>query len=86
MDASGFLDRELSYEVNERMPKKSQISRSSRLKSKIRPVERTSISDEIVEQLTGLISRGVLKPGERLPSEKELCLKFGVGRTTIRTV
>jgi GntR family transcriptional repressor for pyruvate dehydrogenase complex len=36
-----------------------------------------------VEQLTGPF-RGVLKPGERLPSEKELCLKFGVGRTTIR--
>ncbi|HEU0005459.1 MAG TPA: GntR family transcriptional regulator, partial [Terriglobia bacterium] len=52
--------------------------------SAMRPVNRNSLSDEIVEQLTGLISRGVLKPGERLPSEKELCLKFGVGRTTIR--
>ena len=52
--------------------------------SAMRPVHRNSLSDEIVEQLTGLISRGVLKPGERLPSEKELCLKFGVGRTTIR--
>jgi len=50
----------------------------------MRPVNRNSLSDEIVEQLTGLISRGVLKPGERLPSEKELCLRFGVGRTTIR--
>jgi GntR family transcriptional regulator, transcriptional repressor for pyruvate dehydrogenase complex len=52
--------------------------------SAMRPVNRNSLSDEIVEQLTGLISRGVLKPGERLPSEKELCLRFGVGRTTIR--
>jgi GntR family transcriptional repressor for pyruvate dehydrogenase complex len=47
-------------------------------------VNRTSLSDEIVEQIIDLISRGVLKPGERLPSEKELCLRFGVGRTTIR--
>jgi GntR family transcriptional repressor for pyruvate dehydrogenase complex len=52
--------------------------------SAMRPVDRHSLSDAIVDQLTGLISRGVLKPGERLPSEKELCLKFGVGRTTIR--
>jgi len=50
----------------------------------MRPVHRNSLSDEIVEQLMDLIARGVLKPGQRLPSEKELCLRFGVGRTTIR--
>ena len=50
----------------------------------MRRVHRNSLSDEIVEQIIDLISRGVLKPGERLPSEKELCLRFGVGRTTIR--
>jgi GntR family transcriptional regulator, transcriptional repressor for pyruvate dehydrogenase complex len=50
----------------------------------MRPVNRNSLSDAIVEQIIGLISRGVLKPGERLPSEKELCLRFGVGRTSIR--
>jgi GntR family transcriptional repressor for pyruvate dehydrogenase complex len=50
----------------------------------MRPVNRNSLSDAIVEQIIDLISRGVLKPGERLPSEKELCLRFGVGRTTIR--
>jgi GntR family transcriptional repressor for pyruvate dehydrogenase complex len=50
----------------------------------IRPVHRSSLSDGIVEQIIDLISRGVLEPGERLPSEKELCLRFGVGRTTIR--
>lgn len=50
----------------------------------MRPVNRNSLSDAIVEQIIDLISRGVLKPGERLPSEKELCLRFGVGRTSIR--
>jgi GntR family transcriptional repressor for pyruvate dehydrogenase complex len=50
----------------------------------IHRVSRNSLSDEIVEQIIDLISRGVLKPGERLPSEKDLCLRFGVGRTTIR--
>lgn len=50
----------------------------------MRPVHRNSLSDEIVDQITGLISRGLLKPGDRLPSEKDLCLRFGVGRTTIR--
>src|SRR4051794_4656129 len=47
-------------------------------------VQRTSLSDHIVEQIAELISRGTLKPGERIPSEKELCEKFGVGRTSVR--
>ncbi len=50
----------------------------------MKPVARASLSDKIVEQLIDLISREVLKPGERLPSERELCKKFGVGRTSLR--
>ena len=50
----------------------------------MRPVHRNSLSDEIVNLIIDLITKGVLKPGERLPSEKELCMRFGVGRTTIR--
>lgn len=50
----------------------------------MRPVARTSLSDEIVSQIIDLISRDVLKPGERLPSERELCKQFGVGRSSLR--
>ena len=50
----------------------------------MRPVARTSLSDEIVSQIIDLISREVLKPGERLPSERELCKQLGVGRSTLR--
>ncbi len=37
-----------------------------------------------MDQITGLIARGALKPGERIPSEKKLCDQFGVGRTSVR--
>lgn len=47
-------------------------------------VQRASLSDRIVEQITDLISRGALRAGDRIPSEKQLCLKFGVGRTSVR--
>src|SRR3989442_15385329 len=47
-------------------------------------VQRTSLSDHIVEQISGLIARGTLKPGDRIPSEKQLCRQFGVGRTSVR--
>lgn len=50
----------------------------------LKPVPRASLSDGIVEQLTGLIAGGALKPGDRIPSEKELCRQFGVGRTSVR--
>jgi len=50
----------------------------------LKPARRISLSDNIVEQLTSLIARDVLKPGERIPSEKQLCQQFGVGRTSVR--
>jgi GntR family transcriptional regulator, transcriptional repressor for pyruvate dehydrogenase complex len=50
----------------------------------LKPVSRTSLSDGIVDQITGLIARGALKPGDRIPSEKMLCNQFGVGRTSVR--
>ena len=50
----------------------------------MKPIIRTSLSDEIVERIIDLISQRVLKPGDRLPSEKDLAIQFGVGRTTIR--
>jgi GntR family transcriptional repressor for pyruvate dehydrogenase complex len=47
-------------------------------------VPRLSLSDHIVEQIAEMIARGSLKPGDRMPSEKQLCEKFGVGRTSVR--
>jgi GntR family transcriptional regulator, transcriptional repressor for pyruvate dehydrogenase complex len=63
-------------------------SRNRQLKGLVaesmKPISRTSLSDGIIQQLTELISREVLKPGDRLPSERELCKRFGVGRTSLR--
>lgn len=41
-------------------------------------------ADVIIQQIRGLISTGVLKPGDRLPSERALVERFGVGRAQIR--
>ena len=49
-----------------------------------RQIERATVSDAIVDKLRGLVAQGVLKPGDRLPSERELCKRFGVGRTSVR--
>ncbi|MGA1847463.1 FadR/GntR family transcriptional regulator [Deferribacter abyssi] len=42
------------------------------------------ISDEIFEQIKQLIIEGVLKPGDKLPPERELAAQMGVSRPTLR--
>ena len=51
---------------------------------RVRKVKRATISDDIVDQLMTLIQRGELKPGQRLPSERDLCIQFGAGRSSLR--
>lgn len=48
------------------------------------PVSANRISEVIVEQLRQLIREGKLVPGDRLPSERSLCDRFGVSRVTVR--
>lgn len=43
-----------------------------------------SPTDKIIRQLKQLISSGQLKPGDRLPSERILTERFGVGRGYVR--
>ncbi|GAA5148306.1 FadR/GntR family transcriptional regulator [Microbacterium pseudoresistens] len=41
-------------------------------------------SQVIVDQIKQLIQDGSLRPGDRLPNERELCQQFGVSRVTVR--
>ena len=42
------------------------------------------VYEEVVSQIGELISSGSLRPGDRLPSERELAEKLGVSRESIR--
>ncbi len=48
------------------------------------PVVSGRISELIAEQVRMLIREGRLRPGDRLPSERDLCQQFGVSRVTVR--
>ena len=48
------------------------------------PVGQERVSSEIVHQIERLILEGVLRPGDRLPAERDLAGEFGVSRPTLR--
>jgi len=47
-------------------------------------IEAEKLSHSVVRQIELLILRGILRPGERLPSERELSEKLGVSRPSLR--
>ncbi len=47
-------------------------------------VQQEKLSQSVVRQIEELILRGILRPGERLPSERELSEKMGVSRPSLR--
>lgn len=48
------------------------------------PVGQERVSSEIVHQIERLILEGVLRPGDKLPAERDLAGEFGVSRPTLR--
>lgn len=50
----------------------------------LEPLKKTRLYEEIVKQLVDLINKGSLKPGDRLPPERELAVLLNVSRTAIR--
>ncbi len=50
----------------------------------LEPIRPKKISEEIVNQIKQLISKGALKPGDRIPSERELATMLGVSRPSVR--
>lgn len=47
-------------------------------------VSAEKLSQSVVRQIEGLILRGILHPGERLPSERDLADRLGVSRPSLR--
>jgi Transcriptional regulators len=50
----------------------------------LKPIKTRKIYEQIVDQIAQLVADGHLKPGDRLPSERELVERFQVSRASIR--
>lgn len=47
-------------------------------------IEAEKLSHSVVRQIEQLVLRGILRPGDRLPSERELSERLGVSRPSLR--
>ena len=50
----------------------------------IQPAQKVTLIDSVKEQLLSLVRDGHLKPGDALPSERELMERLQVGRSSVR--
>jgi GntR family transcriptional regulator, transcriptional repressor for pyruvate dehydrogenase complex len=48
------------------------------------PAQRVSLTEAVSEQLTGVILRSELEPGDRLPPERDLARRLQVSRIVVR--
>lgn len=48
------------------------------------PVRSVRLHDEVVDQIKRLIDSGEIRPGDRLPSERDLALRMDVSRNVLR--
>lgn len=47
-------------------------------------VQSEKLSQSVIRQIEQLILRGILRPGERLPSERDMADRMGVSRPSLR--
>ncbi|MGE4271670.1 MAG: FadR/GntR family transcriptional regulator [Desulfitobacterium sp.] len=50
----------------------------------LKPIKTKKIYEEIIEQIRLLVVKGELKPGDRLPSERDLASRLNVSRASVR--
>jgi GntR family transcriptional repressor for pyruvate dehydrogenase complex len=50
----------------------------------LEPIKRTRLFEVVIERILGLIKDGSLKPGDHLPTERDLAAQLDVSRTSIR--
>ncbi|NOU94538.1 GntR family transcriptional regulator [Paenibacillus sp. LMG 31456] len=50
----------------------------------IKPVKRITVTEQVMEQIARLITSGQIRPGDKLPNERDLAIQFQVTRGRIR--
>ncbi|MPZ97315.1 MAG: FCD domain-containing protein [Propionibacteriales bacterium] len=62
----------------------TEPAESGRTPRALRPLQRSRLYEQLVERLLALVHELDLKPGDRLPPERELAADLGVSRASVR--
>lgn len=68
--------------ISERMQVRSDPTRDLILKRS--PIRRSKLHELVSRKLEDMIRSGELKPGDRLPSERDIMTAYGIGRPAVR--
>jgi GntR family transcriptional regulator, transcriptional repressor for pyruvate dehydrogenase complex len=67
-----------------RKPRSSDLQKLGRIAEELGTVRREGLTEKLVQRLGNLVLRGVLSPGERLPTERDLAIMLSVSRSSLR--
>ena len=70
--------------VYARRPKTNGVKILDRLTSEIQPISNEAMTARLVRELRSWVYRGLIKPGEQLPPERQLASSLHVSRTSLR--
>jgi GntR family transcriptional repressor for pyruvate dehydrogenase complex len=62
----------------------TNYGKETKLMNQLAPIRKTRLYQEIIDRIQQLVGAGELRPGDRLPSERELADRFGVSRGAVR--
>lgn len=61
-----------------------QFPKTSRFEESLHPINRTLVVDEVVDRLIKIVINENLKPGDKLPTERELVSRLSISRSSLR--
>ncbi len=61
-----------------------ETERVTTAKPELQAIRRTKVYEQVAKQIERLITEGLLKPGDKLPPERELAETFQVSRSSLR--
>jgi GntR family transcriptional regulator, transcriptional repressor for pyruvate dehydrogenase complex len=72
-------------EAGTKLERKAGNNHLLQAESSIAPIDRSGITELVVQRIKELLERGDLKAGSRLPPERELAEMLGISRPSLRT-
>src|SRR5215813_8628810 len=63
---------------------KGELKKLNHIAKEMGTVRRVGLTEQLIEKLESLVLKGVLSPGEQLPSERQLANLLSVSRASLR--